>query len=118
MTSENNFRYQPNVAVSGNLGGKVLVADDVLSSHEQQLNATTSLDVNSIEFEFQTYRNYNIDLRQSYSALKVKLVNGRGYHTHTNRKKLKTNTKTKKSRQKQQSMMKRMILTWYPYLLM
>ena len=29
-----NFRYQPFLAVSGNLGGKVLVIDDVLSSHE------------------------------------------------------------------------------------
>ena len=82
MTSQNNFRYHPYVAVSGNLGGKVPVVDDVLSSHEQQIYPTTSLDENSIEFEFQTDRNYYVDLRQSYLALKVKLVKGRGYDTH------------------------------------
>ena len=81
MTSQSNFRYQPNVAVSGNLGCPVPVVDDVLSSHEQQIYPTTSLDENSIEFEFQTDRNYYIDLRQSYLALKVKLLKGRGNDT-------------------------------------
>ena len=77
-----NFRYQPFVAVSGNLGGKVLVVDDVLSSHEQETYSTTSLDENCIEFEFQTDRNYYIDLRQTYLALKLKLVKGCGYETY------------------------------------
>ena len=70
------FRYQPFVAVSGNLGGKVV--DDVLSSHEQEIYPTTSLDENCIEFEFQTDQNYYVDLRQTYLALKLKLVRGRG----------------------------------------
>ena len=56
MNAQNNFRYQPFVAVSDSVGGKVPVVDDVLSSHEQQI-PTTSLDENSIEFEFQTDRN-------------------------------------------------------------
>ena len=77
-----NFRYQPFVAVSGNLGGKVPVVDDVLSSHEQEIYPTTSLDENCIEFEFQTDRNYYVDLRQTYLALKLKLVKGRGYETY------------------------------------
>ena len=81
-TSQNNFRYQPYVAVSGNLGGKVPVVDDVLSSHEQQIYPTTSLHENSLEFEFQTDRKHYVKLRLSYLALKVKLVNGRGYDTH------------------------------------
>ena len=85
MTSQNNFRYQPYVAVSGNLGGKVPVLDDVLSSHEQQIYPTTSLDEHSIGFEFQTGRNYFVDLRQSYLALKVQLVKGRGYDTHNSK---------------------------------
>ena len=76
------FRYQPFVAVSGNLGGKVPVVDDVLSSHEQEIYPTTSLDENCIEFEFQTDRNYYVDLRQTYSALKLKLVKCRGYKTY------------------------------------
>ena len=80
--SNNNFRYQPFVAVSGNLGGKVPTVDDVRSSHEQEIYPTTSLDENSIEFEFQTDRNYHVDLRQSFLALKLKFVKGRGYDTY------------------------------------
>ena len=57
MTDLNNFRYQPFVAVSGNPGVKVPVVDNVLSSHEQEMYPTISLDANSIEFEIQTDRN-------------------------------------------------------------
>ena len=53
-----NFRYQHFVAVSGNLGVKVPVVDDVLSSHEQKTYPTTSFDENCIEFEFQTEADY------------------------------------------------------------
>ena len=73
------------MAVSGNLRGKVPVVDvvdDVLSSHEQEIYPTTSFDENCIEFEFQTDRNYYVDLRQTYLALKLKLVRGRGYETY------------------------------------
>ena len=87
-----NFRYQPFVAVSGNFGGKVPVVDDVLSSHEQKIYPTTSLDENCIEFEFQTDRNYYVDLRQTYLALKLKLVKGRGYETYKT-KEVKRSTK-------------------------
>ena len=79
--SNNNFRYQPFVAVSENLGGKVPIVDDVLSSHEQEIYPTTSLDENCIEFEFQMDRNYYVDLRQPFLALKLKFVKGRGYGT-------------------------------------
>ena len=77
-----NFRYQRFVAVPGNLGRKVPVIDDVLSSHEQEIYPTTSLDDNCIEFEFQTDRNYYVDSRQTYLALKLKLVRGHGYETY------------------------------------
>ena len=70
------------MAVSGNLGGKFPVVDDVLPSHEQEIYPTTSLDENCIEFEFQTDRNYYVDLRQTYLALKLNLVRGRGYETY------------------------------------
>ena len=82
MTDLNNFRYQPFVAVSGNPGVKVPVVDDVLSSHEQEICPTTSLDENSIEFEFETDRNVYVDLRQRYLALQIKLVKGRGFDTY------------------------------------
>ena len=78
----NNFRYQPFVTVSGNPGVKVPVVDDVLSSHDHKIYPTTSLDENSIEFEFQTDRNVYVDLRQTYLALKIKLVKGRGFDTY------------------------------------
>ena len=71
--SSNNFRYQPFVAVAGNLGGKIPIVDDVLSSHEQELHPTTSLDENCIEFEFQTDRNYYVDL-----TLLAQTFKGRG----------------------------------------
>ena len=77
-----NFGYQPFVAVSGNLGGKVPVIHDVLSSHEQEIYPTISTDENCIEFEFQTDQNYYVDLRQTYLALKLKFVRGRGYETY------------------------------------
>ena len=87
--SNNNFRYQPFVAVSGNLGGKVRIVDDVLSSHEQEIYPITSLDENCIEFELQTDRNYYVDLRQSFLALKLKFVKGRGYDTYESKEKKK-----------------------------
>ena len=74
MNTQNNFRYQLFVAVSGSLGGKVTVVDDVFFSHEQQTYPTTSLDENSIEFEFQTDRNTYTDLRQTYLSLVLKML--------------------------------------------
>ena len=44
LIMSSNFRYQPFVAVTGNLGGEVPVVDDVLSSHKQESYPTTSLD--------------------------------------------------------------------------
>ena len=61
---------------------KVPGVDDVLSSHEQEIYPTTSLDENSIQFEFQTDRNVYVDLRQTYLAPKIKLVKGRGFDTY------------------------------------
>ena len=82
-----NFRYRPFVVVSGNLGRKVPIADDVLSSHEQEIYPNTSFDENCIEFEIQKDRNYYIDLRQSFLALKLKFFKGRGYDTYESREK-------------------------------
>ena len=62
MTDQNNFRYQRFVAVSGNPGVEVPIVDDVLSSHEQEVYPTISLDESSFEFEFQTDRNVCVDL--------------------------------------------------------
>ena len=70
------------MAVSGNLGGKVPVVDDVLLSHQQETYPTTSVDENCIEFEFQIRRNYYTDLRQTYLALKMKFIKSRCYETY------------------------------------
>ena len=64
---------------------KIPVTDDVLSSHGQEIYPTTSLDENCIEFEFQTDRNYYVDLRQTYLALKLKRVRGRGYEAYNSK---------------------------------
>ena len=92
LTMLGNFRYQPIVAVFGKLGGQVPVVDGVLSSYEQEIYSTTSLDESCIEFEFQTDRNCYVDLRQTYLALKLKLLRGRGYETY-NTKEVKTEHK-------------------------
>ena len=57
-----------NQIVSGSVGGEVPVVDDVLSSHEQQIYPTTSLDENSIEFEFHLRRK-NADVPDIYFTL-------------------------------------------------
>ena len=75
--------------MSGNLGGEVAIVDNVLSSHEQEISPSTSLDENCIEFEFQKDRNYYVDLRQSFLALKLKFVKGRGYDTYESKEKKK-----------------------------
>ena len=69
------FGYQHFVAVSRNLEGEIPVVDVVLSSHEQEIYPTASLDKNCIEFELQTDRNYYVDLKQTNLALKLKSVN-------------------------------------------
>ena len=77
LIKSSNFRYQPFVAVTGNLAGKVPVVEVVLLSREQEIY-TTSLDEIGIEFEFQTCLNYYVDLRLTYLALELKFVKGRG----------------------------------------
>ena len=77
------------MALSGNLRGKVPIVDNVLSSHEQEIDPTTSIDENCLEFEFQTDRNYYVDLRQSILALKLKFVKGCGYDTYESKEKKK-----------------------------
>ena len=79
IITKNNFRHQPFLAVSGNLGWKVSIVHDVLSSHEQEFYPTTSPYENCAEFEFQKDRNYYVNLRQSILASKLKFVIGRGY---------------------------------------
>ena len=88
----NNFRYQPFVAVFGNLEGKVPIVDDVLASHEQEIYPTTSLNENCIEFEFQTDGIYYVDFRRSFLALKLKFVERRGYDTFESQEKKKEHT--------------------------
>ena len=89
-----NFRYQPFMAVSGNLGGKVTIVDDVLSSHEQEYYLTASLVENCVEFKFQTDRNSYVDLRQSFLALNLKFVKGRVYDTDDKKEKKRSTTMT------------------------
>ena len=70
------------MAVPGNLGGKVPIIDYVLSSHEQEIYPTTSLDDNCIELEFRTDWNFYVNLRQSYLSLNHSSVKGRSYDTY------------------------------------
>ena len=98
----NNFRYQSFVVVSEILGEKVAAVDHALPSHEQEFYPTTSLDVNCIEFEVQTNRNYNVDLRLRYLALKLRFDEGRGYETYNTKTKSENSKKFKQNRMKKQ----------------
>ena len=66
-------------------GRKFPVIEDFLSSHEQEIYSTTSLDENCLEFEFQTDRNWYVELRQSYLVLKPKIVKGGGYEVYNSK---------------------------------
>ena len=77
-----NCRYQTFVTVSGNLGGKVPLVDDVLFSQEQKDCAITSIDENCMEFEFQTDWHYYVDLRKSYLASKLNHIKSFGYENY------------------------------------
>ena len=89
------------MAVSEKLGWIVQVVDDVLSSHEQVIYPTTSLDEICIEFEFQTDRNYYVDLRQTCLALKLKLSRGRGYETYNTKEVKEENEEEAKAEEKE-----------------
>ena len=69
------------MAVFGNPGGNFPVIDVVLSCEDREIYPTSSLDENFIAFELQAGRIYYVDLRQTYLALKLKMVKGRGYNT-------------------------------------
>ena len=89
------------MAVSGILGRKIPVVDNVLLSHEQEIYPTTSLNENCIEFELYTDRNYYVDLRQTYLALKLKLVRGRGYETYNTRELKKEHKEEEKAEEEE-----------------
>ena len=77
------------------------IVDDVLLSHEQEIYPTTSLDHKCKEFEFQTDRNYYVDLRQTYLALKLKLVRGRSYETFNTKEVKKEHKKEAKAEEEE-----------------
>ena len=81
--------------VSRNLGRKVPVVDDILSSEEQKVYPSTWLDENCIEFDFRTNRNYYGYLRQTCSTSKLKCAKGRSNETY--------NTKEFKEEHKEQA---------------
>ena len=99
------------MAASWNHGGEVPVVNDVLSSHEQEISPTTSLDENCTEFEFRNDRNYYVDIRQTYLAVKLKLVRGRGYETYNNKETKKKSTKKRQKRKKKRRQRKHQFLS-------
>ena len=82
--------------VSGHLGEKVPVVDRVLFSHAQEIYPTTLLGENCVEFKFSPDRIFYNDLRQTYLALKLKFVEGRGYETYKTKNAKKEHKKVAK----------------------
>ena len=96
-----DFWYQTFVTVSRYLGEKFPVVDDLLSSHEQRNYPATSFDENCKEFEFETDKSSHVDLRQTYLALKLKFVEGRGYETYITKEGKRSTGKSQKKLEKQ-----------------
>ena len=72
-------------------------SDNVLSSHENEVYPNSSLNENCIKFAFQTDRNYNVDLRRTYLASKLKFVKGRGYEIYKTKEVKKERKKAAKA---------------------
>ena len=68
-----------------------------MSSHDIEIYPTNSLEENCIEVELPTGRNYYVDLRQTYLALILKFVKGRGYETYKTKEKEKEHKKEAKA---------------------
>ena len=56
-----------------------------MSSHQQEVFPTTSIDENCIDFQFPTERDYYVDLRQSLLGSKLKFVKGRCDETYNSK---------------------------------
>ena len=91
-----SFQYEFSLAVFGKLVCKIPIVNGVLSSHELEIYITTSIDENCIEFEFQRDQNYYVDLRETYFALKLKLVKGGGHGAYKNKEVKKRTDKIQK----------------------
>ena len=68
--------------VFGNLGEKLQLVDNLLSSYEQENYPSTSWEKICIEIESQIDRKYYVDLRQNFLAKKLMFLKGRGYETY------------------------------------
>ena len=73
------FRHQPFLVAFVDLGWRVPVVDDALSSHDQENYPTTSIDENCIRSDFQADWIYYVDLTQTYLDLKLKKAKDRDY---------------------------------------
>ena len=89
------------MTVSGNLGGKEPVVNNVLSSNEQEIYPTNSFEEDYLEFEFQRDRNYYVNLRQTNLALKLNFVKARSYETYKTKEVKRNIIKKQKNLQKQ-----------------
>ena len=61
------------------------MVDDILLPYDQEIFITNSVNENCVESEIQTERNYYVDLKRTYWALKMKIVKDRGYETYTSK---------------------------------
>ena len=76
-TKDSNFRYGHFTNSCLEIFWKIPVLEPIESSHIEQLYPSTSLDENSIEFEFETDRSIYLDMRDIHLQIKVSLQKGR-----------------------------------------
>ena len=71
------FRYGAFTSISLEVFDEVPGLETKISSYTQEVFPSTSLDKSSIEFEFETDHNLNLDIRNTHLSLKLQLFKGR-----------------------------------------
>ena len=77
LTNDSNFRYGHFANSCLEIFDKIPVLEPFESSHVQEVYPSTSLDESSIEFEFETDRSINFDMRDIHLQIKFGLQKGR-----------------------------------------
>ena len=75
--NQSNFRFGAFRNSALEIFDKVRDMEKIMSSYTQEVFPSTSLDGSSIEFEFETDRNFYLDMRDNHLRLKLQIFKGR-----------------------------------------
>ena len=77
VNQRSHFRYGAFTTSSMEIFDKVPVLETLILSYIQEVFPSPSLDESSIEFEFETDRNFYLETRDTHLSLKLQLFKGR-----------------------------------------